>query len=391
MSILAMMMLGQLTRVNISPQIAFYWHDVAIVFFVLLTLPKYLVRMFRNPILYHKSIILSSLVVIFAVFSWYINRIYTITPLLYGGRLLAYVIFGWLLKKEKLFETKEWQQLLLIFFTGLAILGLGQYFCCPDTRFLEGMGWDDHYYRLIGTWFDPAFTALGLVLGWLWVHLVAKNGLLKLNKSWARKIELLLLLALILTYSRSGYLATGGCALLLLGQNKERRERVTNRKYWLGVVIAAVVASGIYSYLAWKHPSDSTNLLRTNSIVARTEMLQQQLQAFNGGQWLYGRGVFVPLKQTVPSDSLTSEMKKTAAFPDNFEILLVSFLGLPLMLGLCWLIVAKMLKWWQTGDERFYYAVATLVCAQFNQAVLQPFILLTLIMLENEHFSRDKS
>src|SRR3989338_6680935 len=46
------------------------------------------------------------------------------------------------------------------FFVGL---GLGQYIFLPDTRFLLSYGWDEHYWRLIGTVLDPNY--MGVMMG----------------------------------------------------------------------------------------------------------------------------------------------------------------------------------------------------------------------------------
>jgi hypothetical protein len=82
--------------------------------------------------------------------------------------------------------------------SGIATLGLLQYIFLPDTRFLASLNWDDHYYRLISTLFDPNFTGIILVLGLILT-------LFKFPRVWW--LYLIQVPALLLTYSRSSYLA----------------------------------------------------------------------------------------------------------------------------------------------------------------------------------------
>lgn len=95
----------------------------------------------------------------------------------------------------------------LLFFSGaIASLGWLQYLLLPDTRFLLALNWDDHYYRLISTLFDPNFTGIILVLGLVLTYF-------SYPRSW--RLYLLHLSALLLTYSRSSYLALLAAALFL--------------------------------------------------------------------------------------------------------------------------------------------------------------------------------
>ena len=87
----------------------------------------------------------------------------------------------------------------LIWFSSLvAGFGLVQYLLVPDTRWLFTLNWDEHYYRLLSTLFDPNFTGIILVLGLVLVYFYRP-------KTWW--LYALHLGALLLTYSRSSYLA----------------------------------------------------------------------------------------------------------------------------------------------------------------------------------------
>lgn len=108
---------------------------------------------------------------------------------LYLLRFLAYSL---------ILNLKIDRRYLLFFSAAVAALGLIQYLLVPDTRWLAAAGWDDHYYRLISTLLDPNFTGIILVLGLVLTYF-------SYPRSW--RLYLLHLTALLLTYSRSSYLA----------------------------------------------------------------------------------------------------------------------------------------------------------------------------------------
>lgn len=85
----------------------------------------------------------------------------------------------------------------------VGIFGWIQYFWVPDLRFLKYIGWDDHLYRLTSTFFDPTFTGILLVFGFLSSYikyLVAKDKRLLILLTF-------FLITIAFTYARSAYLA----------------------------------------------------------------------------------------------------------------------------------------------------------------------------------------
>jgi hypothetical protein len=76
-----------------------------------------------------------------------------------------------------------------------AIFGWLQYLIWPDLTALKYLGWDDHLLRMVGTFLDPTYLGLILVLG---IILAEKLNL--------KKIIYFLLISLAFTYSRSSYL-----------------------------------------------------------------------------------------------------------------------------------------------------------------------------------------
>lgn len=104
----------------------------------------------------------------------------------------------------------------------IAIAGFIQLIIYPDLGKLEEYGWDPHQNRLVSTWLDPNFIAgfLGYVTSIL-------AGITVYTKNFLKKIGLFLLIgilvtALFLTYSRSGYVAAA-TSLGLIGLLKSRK------------------------------------------------------------------------------------------------------------------------------------------------------------------------
>lgn len=196
---------GQLQRFG-----QFYLHDLILLLLLLVNFRR--LRLFR-PVLWFGLAGLISLV--FAAFKLPLNEV--LTGSLYLLRFLAYSL---------LLGLKVDSKFLLFFSTAIAGLGLAQYLFLPDTRFLAGLNWDDHYYRLISTLFDPNFTGIILVLGLI---------LICLKRPFSRPLLVLHFSALLLTYSRGSYLALAAAGLYWALISKKLKW------FFLGIAVLAVV------------------------------------------------------------------------------------------------------------------------------------------------------
>ncbi len=116
----------------------------------------------------------------------------------------------------------------------VAIFGWIQFFWFPDLRPFFPLGWDEHLYRLFGTFLDPAFLSLIIVFGLLLAIQRSARSFSGANFS----IMAFLLITLAFTYSRAGYLAfLAGAGFLLY--------RYKLMKYFaalFGVLLIIVVA-----------------------------------------------------------------------------------------------------------------------------------------------------
>lgn len=94
-----------------------------------------------------------------------------------------------------------------------AAAGLLQFIFFPDFSKYVQHGWDPHYYRVLSTFFDPNFAGIFLVMGvFLIISIVLGEGVEKRYKEKKKNlfyglVVLLILVAILLTFSRSTYLA----------------------------------------------------------------------------------------------------------------------------------------------------------------------------------------
>ncbi len=167
------------------------------------------------------------------------------------------------------------------------VIGLLQYFLLPDVRFLRYLGFDDHYFRLIGSFLDPNFT--GLVL-----------AVLVILASWP--VRLAPLLALGLTFSRASFFSLV-IGLLYLSLVKRQFK-----------ILLTIILLALLLYIIPKPFGEGVNLWRTFSITSR---LENQKNAFNqfAQKPIFGYG-FNTLKQTIDGDipNLTSGVDNSFLF-----------------------------------------------------------------------------
>lgn len=150
-----------------------------------------------------------------------------------------------------------------------AIFGLLQYFFLPDTRFLYYSGWDDHYYRLIGTFLDPGFTGmiyvltLILLISFYWKEFSKKKSLLTPHFL----LLVLVYLAFVLTYARSAYLAYLVGMGVIAFKKKAPKFFVVAFLVWLVTIL-----------LLPRPSSEGVQLERKASIFARVSNWQQTIK-----------------------------------------------------------------------------------------------------------------
>lgn len=148
----------------------------------------------------------------------------------------------------------------------IVLIGFIQYFLYPDLRNLFYAGWDEHLYRMFSTFLDPNFAGTFFVLFFMFLM----DKLLIKDKNLVLKIILVLtFIAIILTFSRSAYIAFIVAVIFLSTLNKRKI-------FGLLVVTVFVLSVSIASVMVLK--SEGTNLLRKASSEARIESMNKAIK-----------------------------------------------------------------------------------------------------------------
>jgi O-antigen ligase len=138
------------------------------------------------------------------------------------------------------------------------VLSLGQYFVFPDMRYLKNIGFDDHYYRLIGSFYDPNF--IGAIFACTAIFFIG-------NKKYFPAILFIVLLTL--TFSRASFVCfVSGIIFLMIFQKKQR-------------IIITLVLLGAGILLSPKPFGEGVNLLRTFSIFSRLQSWKNGIILFS--------------------------------------------------------------------------------------------------------------
>lgn len=192
--------------------------------------------------------------------------------------ILRWVVFGGLFFMVKNSSASSKHKLTIVLFVSGTLLLLGgyvQYLLYPSLRNLLYFGWDEHFYRMFGTFFDPNFFGLFLVLFLLLV--LSKLFTMSVQKEKVLFAGLFVLgsiifTAIFLTYSRTALIALFAGLMILFW----------NKKFWkwLWVVsIAVCVTAGIF-FFAPKKTQDMNSLFRMTSTNARIGSARNALAIF---------------------------------------------------------------------------------------------------------------
>lgn len=187
---------------------------------------------------------------------------------LYLIRFLAYaLIFIGVVRMVK--QDRKWKSLILnsLLLVGIisGVFGWIQYLLYPDLRALYFLGWDDHLFRLTGTFLDPGFMGIVLVL----------SAILSLFLFFEKKRKryffslLFLVFTLLFTYSRASYLALFIGVFVLLAMYKRL-------KMFLFVIVGFLIAIPFLPRPA----SSGVELERLYSVVLRVENYRDGYQIF---------------------------------------------------------------------------------------------------------------
>jgi len=280
-----------------------YFYDLILFVFILPHLLKWIKNRPKNalfkPFIIFSGVCLISLLIALPLFTLTLLQFFT--AFLYLLRF--FFVFSLLFVNFSADHKKLFRYILFL----IPISGLLQYFFLPDLRFLKGIGFDDHLYRLTFPFLDPNY--VGAALSFLFLTILP---------FWSKKsfkaLFILTSIALVLTFSRASYISLfSGLAFLFLSSPKTRKTFLP-----LIAIFAALIL------LAPKPSGQGVNLLRTYSISSRLLNYQQGLKLSLRNP-LTGLG-FNTL--STHQNTVTDTISRSSAGLDNSFLFILSTTGL---------------------------------------------------------------
>lgn len=260
---------GQLTRISLfDQQINIYAHEVIMMIIILFRGGESFKSLYRRllsakPTLFFLLTLFVSLLDNF----WQYPQIVNLVGLLYWLRLCLYFIFfislsDWI-GKNRSGNLKRLSRAISVFLLLTIVWSTLQYFLYPNLRHLAYLGWDPHYHRVFGLFFDTVTLGIILVLLLFWSEVWRSN--LKTI------IQILLIVLVLFTHSRVAYLT------LILAFYYYKRLSTS----WF-TILSYISIFLLVIFLVPKPRGEGGKLTRTYSIKAR-------LAAFQEGWRLWSR------------------------------------------------------------------------------------------------------
>lgn len=306
------LLLGQLGRIQVTPDIALYLHDVVIALYIMFRIPflwkkrKTLPSMsLKTPLIVVSGIFLLSLVVNMYRFSPSV----IVVGISYFLRFVMYALLYVIVRAD---EKSIWYWTRWIFSLGIGFAGLGimQLFLYPDLRNLSLDGWDPHYLRLFSTLLDPNFMGMVLLVSFLsGVIVISKVK----NRIWCVFGLLILFIAFLLTYSRSSYVAAIGGFIAYIVLTKKWKIAI-----WLAVFCLALV-------LLPTMGGESSMLFRQVTALARITNWQEGIQYFFQSPVIgFGFNMAKALPHNAPMLEGSAIARSTSGYDNSIVFVLVT-------------------------------------------------------------------
>ncbi len=365
------LLLGQLGAIPVAAGATIYAHDIFLVLLLIYTafhLPKKKPRaILGKPIIIFFAITLVSLLVNMYQFPANELAISALYALRWGCYAMLYVVV-----MMSPLEPRWWARALYGTGVGIAILGLAQYIWYPYLRNLAYLGWDPHLYRVFSTLLDPNFAAIIFVMTLFLGIYLWRNS----KYRWVIVLcELVVLGALFLTYSRSGYLAfIAGIGVLAWAMKKGR------------IAIVGVVCFLAILFLLPRVDGEGVKLLRTASSAARIGNWQRGMTLIAEAP-LFGHG-FDTLRYVQTAKGWVSDQEvisHAGAGIDNSLQFIWATTGVVGFAAYMWIFVTfatnsfvltKTTSYRLLGAVGLATMVSMLVDSQFGNSIFYPWVLL---------------
>lgn len=342
--------LGQFQRIEWAGLPAFYIHEVLI---ALLAVWSIKTQKASTPVLAFFGALALSLVVNYAkIGNGFVEAgLYLIRVMLYGSLIASFKKLN-----SNNDQNKITHMVLSMVIVGLALGGIVQYLVYPDMRYLVEFGWDNHLYRAIGTLFDPNFLGLMMVLGIIFTSQ---------QKKLALPLTGIIIICLILTYSRASYLSLGVVGIIWAIKTKKWRELAIALMIGVTVLFALPQRGG-----------EGNMLLRSSSVTRRAESNQKAIEVFKKNP-LFGIG-FNAYKQVVlKSDSKTTSHPSS---PDNSFLLILATSGI-IGMGAFLYLVRWVVSQYKDDQVVMLSLIAVAIHSLFNNSLFYPWVMMWLALL----------
>ena len=278
--------------------------------------------------------------------------------LLYLLRLIAYFYF--LIYVWNFAKTKEDRSLLINSLLSLSIIssffGWIQFFWFPSMAPFFTFGWDEHLFRLVGTFLDPTFLGLIIVFGLL----ITMHRYIVIPKKTDLAIILFLLISLAFTYSRGSYLAFFAGSLMLGIFHKKTKQ--------LLLIILGLIVLVFFLPTSRNH---SIELLRSFSAIARVENYSETLRVFKTSPIL-GVGLNNMCLARQKYIGIESFASHACSGSDSSLLLVLATTGIAGLLSFIYLVIKI---WKQSGSLFKILATALFVHSLFSNSLFYPWVL----------------
>jgi O-antigen ligase len=367
---LAALLVGQVARIPITAGIAVTPADIFVLLYVLSGVPVAAASVRRRRLMPVIGAFAAA-----AVLSWLANAgsfppAETAAGIAYALRFFLYAAWYFCLDADAVRFLKTALPVTGFLF---AVLGIVQYAIYPSLRNLEYLGWDPHYRRLFSTVFDPNFA--GIIL--LFTALSAVR--LKVKSRWvAWVLTGVPMIALVLTMSRSSYLAAVASAVAVI---------VVVRRYRLLIAVAAITAIVL---LATASANQSYSVFRVRTAVARLGSWRDAA-ALIAAKPVTGYGF--DMLRSIQEPGFGAKDPWTVSHAsggvDNSLLFSAATMGIAGIIAFCWFVLTL----WQVAAGRRDRAAAAaeiarvvgvLVHSQFINSMFYPWIFLWLVFSVRE-------
>jgi len=359
-SLLSALLLGQIGRIELFGKLVNgYIQDPVMFLFILYLVIRHGLKPFKQVLKRNVSLFLTGTI----IFSFLLSLLeFTIienaVSLLFLLRIAMYGTLGiylhFIAEKEK-YTRIFIEKALKIFSVLLILISFAQYFFYSNFWGFYAFGWDPHMYRMSATYLDVYVAAA--LYGILALYWYGKKNIL---------FTLIFVICLVLSFSRSSYIAFLLSAFLFLILNKQ----------WKQLTIT-VLLFALFVFVAPKPFGEGVSLMRTSSVYSRIHDYQTAITIWEKKPLFgYGYNRIRYAKERLhllANDDITHA---ASAFHSSFLIILATT-GIVGLLAFFLALMQYGITHQSIASTLFFICIMSL----FDNALLHVLVLLPLILV----------